>query len=100
MFKTNPNNFFFLFSPRYTLMRALEIDDYLIVEGPSIIYRKPYYYLFFSGNGFYSPIYHVSVARSTSVTGPYERRDWAYFLHTDLVIPLHSLVGWWWWRLA
>ena len=75
----------FLVSPRYTLMRALELDDYLIVEGPSIIYRAPYYYLFFSGNGFDSPLYHVSVARSKSVTGPYTRRDWEKFLHTDLV---------------
>ncbi len=37
------------------------------------------------GNGFESPYYHVSVARSKSPTGPYERRDWAYFLHTDTV---------------
>ncbi len=66
-------------------MRALEVDDDLVTEGQGIVYREGYYYLFFSGQGFESPFYHVSVARSRSVTGPYERREGETLLHTDLV---------------
>ena len=66
-------------------MRSLEPDDYLVVEGPSIIYQSGFYYLFFSGDGFGSHNYHVTVARSSKVTGPYTRSESDYFLHTDLV---------------
>ena len=57
-------------------------DDQGIMEAPWIVYRKPYYYLFFSTNLFFSPNYNVGVARSKSVTGPYERHD-EYVVHVD-----------------
>ena len=66
-------------------MRATEAEDVFIAEGPSIIYREGFYYLFFSGDYFESPLYHVSVARSKIVTGPYERSGGQQFIHTDLV---------------
>jgi xylan 1,4-beta-xylosidase len=66
-------------------MKAFDEDDHFIVEGPSLIYRNNFYYLFFSGNTFHSPFYHVSVARSQKATGPYKRSVGDYFLHTDLV---------------
>jgi len=43
------------------------------VEGPWVIYHAPYYYLFYSGSGYRSSHYAVGVARSKSVTGPYEK---------------------------
>jgi beta-xylosidase len=67
------------------MIRSIEPDDYLVVEGPSMMYQSGYYYLFFSGDGFQSENYHVSVARSSTVMGPYTRSESEYFLHTDLV---------------
>ena len=45
-----------------------------LIEGSWVIFRAPYYYLFFSGNNCCGSGAHyaVMVARSTSVTGPYE----------------------------
>jgi hypothetical protein len=36
-------------SPVRTIMRADEPDDLNVVEGPSIVYLEPFYYLIFSG---------------------------------------------------
>ena len=44
--------------------------------------REPYYYLFFSANGCLSAYYHVGVARSKSLYGPYERY-YEDILHID-----------------
>jgi beta-xylosidase len=44
-----------------------------LVEGPSIIYRKGFYYLFYSGNVFVDDRYGVGVARSKKIEGPYEK---------------------------
>ena len=58
-----------------------------VVEGPWIIFRDPFYYLFYSGNGYLSPHYYTGVARSFAVTGPYEKQEVDekdVFLHTDL----------------
>ena len=45
-----------------------------LVEGAWVIYRAPYYYLFFSGDNCCGPNAHyaVMVARSRSATGPFE----------------------------
>jgi beta-xylosidase len=43
-----------------------------IVEAPSFLYRKPYYYLFYSGNGYWNK-YAVGIARSKSALGPYKK---------------------------
>jgi len=42
-----------------------------LVEGPWIIYRAPYYYIFYSGNPYNTARYAVGVARSKSLRGPY-----------------------------
>lgn len=44
-----------------------------VIEGPWIHYHNGYYFLFYSGNGYASPGYAVGVARSKSITGPYEK---------------------------
>ena len=64
-------------------MRATEEEDLNVVEGPWINFRVPYFYMFFSGGRFDQPEYHVTVARSESVVGPYERYEGDYFLTTD-----------------
>jgi len=57
--------------------------DFEVVEAPWILHREPYYYLFFSSNTFQSPFYHVGVARSLNVTGPYTRNDQNYVIEVD-----------------
>ena len=54
-----------------------------VYEAPWIVYREPYYYLFFSTSLFFTSYYNVAVARSTNVTGPYERRPDQYVLIVD-----------------
>ena len=49
------------------LMSAERVKDQLIVEGPSLLYKDGFYYLFFSAGGFNTPKYHVNVARSEKV---------------------------------
>lgn len=46
------------------------------VEGPQIFYRKPYYYLFYSGADCCTENsnYAVGVARSKKLTGPYKKK--------------------------
>ena len=44
-----------------------------IAEGPWLLFRKGYYYLFYSGDVFWSNGYSVGIARSKKVTGPYEK---------------------------
>ncbi|MBQ9242031.1 MAG: family 43 glycosylhydrolase [Proteobacteria bacterium] len=44
-----------------------------LVEGPWLIKKDKYYYLFYSGNGYASPAYALGVARATKVTGPYTK---------------------------
>lgn len=56
-------------SETFLLMSATEPSDSNIVEGPWILYEEPYYYMFFSGNGYTSPNYHVTVSRSIAATG-------------------------------
>jgi beta-xylosidase len=43
-----------------------------IIEGPELVKRNGWYYLFYSGSGF-SSSYAEGVARSRHITGPYER---------------------------
>ncbi len=45
-----------------------------LVEGPWLIKRGNYYYLFYSGNGYADARYALGVARSTSVRGTYAKR--------------------------
>lgn len=46
-----------------------------MIEGPWLIYRKGYYYLFFSGDNCCGPRAHyaVMVARSKNILGPYQK---------------------------
>ena len=45
-----------------------------VVEGPWIIRRDGYYYMFYSGNAYYNATYAVGVARASSPLGPYVKR--------------------------
>lgn len=49
-------------------------DYQRLVEGAWVLYREPYYYLFYSGDNCCGPRAHyaVMVARSRSATGPFE----------------------------
>ncbi len=51
------------------------------VEGPAVVKRDGYYYLFYSGNMFNNPGYSVGVARSTSPMGPFEKHPNGPILH-------------------
>lgn len=46
------------------------------IEGMWLVKRDGMYYLFYSGN-VYDHRYRTSVARSASLTGPYQKRGWA-----------------------
>ena len=47
-----------------------------LIEGAFVVYRDPYYYLFYSGDNCCAlpANYAVMVARSRSATGPFEKR--------------------------
>ena len=45
-----------------------------MVEGPWIINKDGWYYLFYSANGYCGPSYAVGVARSKEPLGPYEKK--------------------------
>ncbi|MEZ0228449.1 MAG: glycoside hydrolase family 43 protein [Planctomycetota bacterium] len=51
------------------------------VEGPAVVKKDGYYYLFYSGNMFDNPGYSVGVARSTSPMGPFEKHPGGPILH-------------------
>ncbi|EYF05479.1 glycoside hydrolase family 43 protein [Chondromyces apiculatus] len=44
-----------------------------VVEGPWVVAKNGYYYLFYSGNAYYNSTYAVGVARATSPLGPYTK---------------------------
>lgn len=52
--------------------RAWEGD---LVEGPWVVRRGRYYYMFYSGNAFWNASYAVGVARSRSPLGPFVKKD-------------------------
>jgi beta-xylosidase len=53
-----------------------------VVEGPWLVKRSGYYFLFYSGN-VYDQRYRTGVARSTSLLGPYEK-------HGDPILGINS----------
>ena len=57
------------------IMSATREEDEFVVEGPSLLFQKGYYYLFFSAGNYNSSNYHVNVARSEKVNDPdFERK--------------------------
>jgi len=64
-----------------------------LVEGPWIIYHKPYYYLFYSGNGYASSRYAVGVARSKSIKGPYTKAATPVMSQIANGAPGHKFAG-------
>lgn len=44
-----------------------------LVEGPEVVYRDGWYYLFFASGRYCESSYAEGVARSRSITGPYEK---------------------------
>ncbi|HEU4753251.1 MAG TPA: glycoside hydrolase family 43 protein, partial [Armatimonadota bacterium] len=46
-----------------------------LVEGPWVVRRGRYYYLFYSGNNFWEADYAVGVARATSPLGPFFKSE-------------------------
>lgn len=66
-----------------------------LVEGAWVIWREPYYYLFFSGDNCCGPNIHYAamVARSRSATGPFEILPGTILARTDRWIgPGHNSV--------
>ena len=73
-------------APTTKILSADRKMERLVVEGHWIIFRDPFYYLIYSGYGYKSPHYYSAVARSSAVTGPYEKQKAGrnkVFLHTD-----------------
>ena len=67
--------------PETVILKNTELWELVIVEGPWLLYRNGYYYLFYSGDVFWSNGYSVGVARSKNVLGPYEKGG--RILHTN-----------------
>jgi GH43 family beta-xylosidase len=44
-----------------------------VVEGPWVVAKNGYFYLFYSGNAYYNGTYAVGVARATAPLGPYQK---------------------------
>lgn len=65
-----PNGLSLTGSPSTILSNTLAWEGAL-VEGPFMVERGGSYYLFYSGNGYGSPAYGVSVARASQPTGPF-----------------------------
>lgn len=61
-------------SPTTELVKAFQSNYQFLVEGSWMIYREPYYYLFYSGDNCCGERAHYAtmVARSESPTGPFE----------------------------
>ena len=59
--------------PTIELISSDREFEHGIVEGAWLINEKGFYFLFYSGDGFASVGYDVSVARSRNVRGPYEK---------------------------
>ena len=53
--------------------RGRRVSGGTLVEGPEIVRRGAYYYLFFAAGRFCQDSYAEGVARSHSIFGPYER---------------------------
>ena len=58
-------------------MTSDRISEQLIVEGPWMMYRSGLYYLFYSSSWVQRSTYHVGVAVSMNVTGPFTKTDTA-----------------------
>ena len=54
---------------------CVRLDEHLIVEGPWMTHKENMYYLFYSSSWVQLPSYHVGVARSTEVTGPFIKSE-------------------------
>jgi beta-xylosidase len=46
-----------------------------VIEAPSMLFYKGFYYIFYSGNNYGTDKYAVGVARSTAISGPYLKRS-------------------------
>lgn len=46
-----------------------------LVEGPWVVRRGRYYYMFYSGNAYWNESYAVGVARATSPLGPFRKQE-------------------------
>ncbi len=44
-----------------------------VIEAPSMLYYKGYYYIFYSGNNYGTDKYAIGVARSNAIGGPYTK---------------------------
>jgi len=68
-----------------TLITPTNLWEKDIVEGAWYIQRNNYHYIFYSANYFCDYRYAVGVARSKSVTGPYEKLEYPILLSDENV---------------
>merc|ERR1712062_40660 len=59
-------------------------EERFIVEAPWMMYKKGYYYLFYSSGWYFEAKYHMRVAKSKDPSGPFIKRRHA-ILETDWV---------------
>ena len=85
------------------------LSEHLIVEGPWLTYKTGRYYLFYSSSWVQLASYHVGVAASDCVTGPYTKTDVPVIQTAEgdarFVAPGHGSVvedtrGTWWFIYA
>ena len=64
-------------------MTSDRISEQLIVEGPWMMYRSGLYYLFYSSSWVQRSSYHVGVAVSRNLTGPFTKANTAVLQTED-----------------
>jgi arabinan endo-1,5-alpha-L-arabinosidase len=86
------------------------VEERLVAEAPWMMYKKGYYYLFYSSGWTFETKYHIRVARGRQVTGPFVRTqrpvlttDWERYnqgINCSFIGPGHGSIiesgGDWW----
>ena len=67
--------------PETLILKNDQLWELVTVEGPWLVHRNGFYYLFYSGDGYLSNGYSVGVARSQNILGPYQKGG--RILHTN-----------------
>ena len=62
-------------SERHVIMQDDQPEEQRIVEGPWLMFRDNTYYLFYSSSLYFTSYYHMGVAKSSHILGPYTKRN-------------------------
>jgi beta-xylosidase len=82
----NANGLSFASTPKVEILRNDPSSwEGPLVEAPWIIFENNFYYLFYSANGYAGPAYAVGIARSKTISGPYQKWDQNPIVQTNSV---------------